>query len=79
MLFNELLQTFTKSYLSYKDLLHQHNSTYRVLIKKSMSSPCFFDDIIKKKAKNFTTDTHVNVSLTTLFKKKLKIVLLTHV
>jgi hypothetical protein len=46
--FLKLLKTVTKCYYRCKDLVYQYNSTCIDLIKKGISHPCFYDDVINK-------------------------------
>ena len=46
--FNTIPTTFTKYYYRYKDLLYKYNSTCRNMIKKGISHPCFYGNVINK-------------------------------
>ena len=53
--YHKLLKTFIKFYHRYKDILHKYNSTCRDLIKKGISHPNFYGNVVNK-ARKFQSD-----------------------
>ena len=54
--FHKLLKTFNFFYYRYNDFVDKYNSTVKVLIKKDISHPCVYGDVINKATK-FISDT----------------------